>query len=110
MSVSLVLAVNSLTASVSEYGAPVRDTGMTSADRSVPVPSDSSVSNRCPSSVPVRMWAVVSEPSRTFPFTMNVTSALPSRNATSETVPTLTPETLTSLPGAMPPASVNSAW
>ena len=58
----------------------------------------------------MRMWAVVAEPSRTFPSTRNVTSALPWLSATSETVPTLTPETLTSLPGARPPASVNSAW
>ena len=36
VSVSRVLAVNSLSASDSEYGAPVRDSGITSEDRSVP--------------------------------------------------------------------------
>ena len=46
VSVSRVFAVNSLRASVNEYGAPVRSTGMTSEDRSVPGPSDSRVSTR----------------------------------------------------------------
>ena len=109
VSVPLVLEVNSLTASVREYGAPVRDNGMTSEVRSVPWPLDSRVRIRCPSSVPMRMWAVVSEPSRTFPLTRNVTSALPSYSSTPDTVPTVTPETLTSFPDATPPASVNSA-
>ena len=65
-------------ASVSEYGDDVRDTGMTSVERSMPLPADSRVSTRWPSSVPVRMWAVVSDPSVILPSTMNVTSASPS--------------------------------
>ncbi len=110
VSVSAVLAVKSLSDCVSEYGEPVRDTGITSDAFSVPLPSDSNVSTRWPSRVPVRMWAVVSEPRRTPPLTRKVTSALPRCSATSDTVPTLTPDTFTSLPGTRPPASLNTAW
>ncbi len=58
-----VLVVSSLTASVSEYGDAVRDTGMTSIGRIVPSPFDSNVKTRSPRRVPVRTWAVVSDPS-----------------------------------------------
>ncbi len=110
VSVPAVSVVKSLTASVSEYGEEVRETGMTSIGCIVPLPADSSVSTRSPSSDPVRMCAVVSDPSRTLPLTVNVTSASPSCSDTSDTVPTLMPDTVTSLPAARPPASVNSAW
>ena len=69
--------VRSLTASVSEYGDDVRDIGMTSIERIVPLPADSSVSTRSPSSVPVLMCAVVSEPSAILPSMVNVTRASP---------------------------------
>ncbi len=39
MSVPAVLVVRSLTASVNEYGDDVRETGMTSSGRSVPLPA-----------------------------------------------------------------------
>jgi hypothetical protein len=39
-----------------------------------------------------------------------VTRALPSTRRSFFTVPALTPSTMTSLPGMMAPASVNSAW
>ena len=45
-----------------------------------------------------------------FPFIVNVTSASPWRRATFDTEPTLIPDTVTSLPGARPPASENNAW
>ena len=76
----------------------------------VPLPADSNVSIRAPSSVSVRMCAVVSDPSRILPFTAKVTSASPLRSDTSDTVPTFIPDTVTGLPTARPPASVNSAW
>ena len=76
----------------------------------MPLPADSRVSTRSPSSVPVLMCAVVSVPSGTLPFIVNVTSASPLRNDTSDTVPTLIPDTVTALPGARPPASENNAW
>ena len=68
MSVPAVFVVSSLTASVSEYGEDVRETGMTVCGRIVAAPADSRVSTRLPSSDPVRMWAVVSEPSSTVLF------------------------------------------
>src|ERR1700756_5423454 len=108
--VSPAYDVKSLTASVNEYGEPVREIGMTSSGCIIPLPADSTVSTRSPNSVPVRMCALVSVPSGTLPFIVNVTSASPLRNATSDTVPTLIPDTVTALPGASPPASVNSAW
>ena len=83
---------------------------MTSSGCIIPVPADSKVSTRSPSSEPVRMCAVVSVPSGTLPFIVNVTSASPLRNDTSDTVPTLIPETVTALPVARPPASENNAW
>src|ERR1700761_1868685 len=108
--VPAVLVVRSLTASVSEYGDDVRDTGIRSIGCIMPLPADSRVSIREPSSVPVLMCAVVSDPSGMFPFSVNVTSASPWRRATFDTEPTLMPDTVTSLPGARPPASENSAW
>ena len=77
VSVPAVFVVSSLTASVSEYGDDVRDTGMTSLGCSVPLPADSSVSTRSPSSVPVRMCAVVSSRARTLPSMVKPTSASP---------------------------------
>ena len=88
----------------------MRDTGMRAIGCIVPLPADSTVSIRSPSSVPVRMCAVVSDPSRMLPFIANVTSASPWRSDTSDTVPTFIPDTVTGLPVARPPASVNSAW
>ena len=76
----------------------------------MPLPAGSKVSTRAPSSEPVRMCAVVCDPSRTLPLAPNVTSASPSCSETSETVPTLTPDTNTLFPAAMPPASENNAW
>lgn len=64
----------------------------------VPLPADSTVSIRSPSSVPVRMCAEVSEPSRTLPFIANVTRASPWRSFTSDTVPTFMPDTMTGFP------------
>ena len=78
--------------------------------RIVPLPADSNVSVRSPRSEPVRMCAVVSDPSRMSPFITNVTSASPWLSFTSDTVPTFIPDTVTGLPFARPPASVNSAW
>jgi len=108
--VSAVFVVRSLTASVNEYGEPVRATGMTSIGCIAPGPADSRVSTRSPSSVPVLMCAVVSAPSGTLPFIVKVTRASPLRSATSDTAPTLIPDTVTGLPEARPPASENSAW
>src|ERR1700722_15861541 len=108
--VSPAYDVKSLTASVNEYGEPVREIGMTSSGCIIPVPADSKVRTRSPSSEPVRMCAVVSVPSGTLPFIVNVTSASPLRNDTSDTVPTLIPDTVTALPVARPPASENNAW
>ena len=76
----------------------------------VPPPADSNVSIRSPSSEPVRMCAVVSDPSRMSPFVVNVNRASPWLSDTSDTVPTFIPDTITGLPDAIPPASVNSAW
>ncbi|KMO80589.1 hypothetical protein MCHUDSM44219_02159 [Mycolicibacterium chubuense] len=73
------------------------------------LPSDSRVITRSPSRDPVRMWAVVSEPSGYLPSMVNVTSASPLSSATSVTVPTLIPDSVTSLPTAIPPASANRA-
>src|ERR1700744_4397469 len=64
VSVSAVLLVSSLVASFSEYGDDVRLSGMTLDGRRWRCPAGSRVKTRCPSSVAVRMWAVVSEPSR----------------------------------------------
>ena len=69
----------------------------------------STVKTRCPSSDPVRMWAVVAVPSPTLPLTVKRTKAWPLSSATSDTVPTLIPDTVTSLPATSPPACVNSA-
>ena len=77
MLVPAAFVVRSLTASVSEYGEDVRETGITSIGCIVPLPADSRVSTRSPSSVPVRMCAVVSEPSRILPSMVNVTRASP---------------------------------
>ena len=56
------------------------------------------------------MCALVSLPSGTLPFMVNVTRASPLCNDTSDTVPTLIPDTVTALPVARPPASENIAW
>ena len=64
----------------------------------VPLPADSNVSIRSPRSEPVRMCAVLSDPSRMSPFITNVTSASPWRSFTSDTVPTFIPDTVTGLP------------
>ena len=110
VSVPAVLVVRSLTASVSEYGEDVRVIGMSVCGFIVVLPADSRVSTRSPSRVPVRMCAVVSPPSGTLPLTRKVTSASPSCSETVWTVPTFMPDTVTSLPGMMPPASLNNAW
>ena len=110
VSVPAVFVVRSLTASVNEYGDDVREAGMTWFGGSVPLPADSSASTRSPSSVPVRMCAVVSEPSAYLPSIVKPTSASPLSSSIDETEPTLMPETVTSLPTVRPPASVNSAW
>ena len=107
--VAAVLAVSSLTASVSEYGDEVRDVGMTCCGSSVPLPSESSANTRSPSSVPVRMWAVVSEPSAYLPSIVKPTRASPLSSLIDDTEPTLIPDTVTSLPTSRPPASENNA-
>ena len=84
--------------------------GITSIGCILPLPADSKVSTRSPSNVPVRMCALVSEPSWVLLLIVNVTKASPLRSDTPDTVPTLMPDTVTSLPGARPPASENSAW
>ena len=109
MSVPAVFVVRSPTASLSEYGDDVREAGMTSVRFSVPLPADSSVSTRSPRSVPVLMWAVVSDPSGYLLSMVNATRASPSSSETSVTAPTLIPDSVTSLPTMMPPASANSA-
>ena len=58
------------------------------------------MSTRSPSRVPVRMCALVSLPSGTLPFIVNVTRASPLCSDTSDTVPTLIPDTVTALPVA----------
>ena len=83
---------------------------MTAIGCIVPLPADSNVSIRSPSSVPVRMCAVVSDPSGMLPFIVNVTRASPLRNDTFDTEPTFIPDTVTGLPAARPPASENNAW
>ena len=99
MSVPAVLVVRSLTASVSEYGDDVRVIGMTSSGCSVPLPADSRVSTRWPSSDPVRMCAVVSEPSWTVAVDGERRPARRRRCSDMvDTVPTLIPDTVTSLP------------
>ncbi len=108
--VPAVLLVSSFTASVSEYGDDVREIGMTELGDSVPEPADSSASTRSPSRVPVRMCAVVSLPSAYLPLMVKPTSASPLSSLTDDTEPTLMPDTVTSLPIAIPPASENSAW
>ena len=82
---------------------------MTWPGDNVPLPSDSSASTRSPSRVPVRMWAVVSEPSAYLPLIVKPTSASPLSSPTDETEPTLIPATVTSLPTTRPPPSVNRA-
>ena len=108
--VPAVLAVSSLTASVNEYGEDVRETGMTCLGSSVPLPSDFSASTRSPSSDPVWMCAVVSDPNAYLPAMVKPTSASPFCSEISSTEPTLIPDTVTSLPWVSPPASENSAW
>jgi hypothetical protein len=110
VSVPAVFVVNSSTAWVSEYGEEVRVAGMTSIGLIVPSPLDSNVNTRSPRRVPVRTCAVVSEPSETVPSIVNITTALRPCSDTFETLPTLMPEMITSLPAARPPASSNSAW
>ena len=73
------------------------------------MPAESKANTRSPSSVPVRMCAVVSEPSAYLLSMVNPTSASPLSSSIDETVPTLIPDTVTSLPVAKPPASENSA-
>ena len=109
VSVPAVLLEKSLTASVSEYGDPVRDSGITSSAPIRSEPFGSSVSIRSPSNVLVLMCAVVCEPRRTLPSREKLTTARPPCNRTSETVPTFTPEILTGLPVVSPPASANTA-
>ena len=109
VSVPAEFAVSSLTASVNEYGDDVLVVGMTPFGDNVPLPSDSSASTRSPSRVPVRMCAVVSEPSAYLPSIVKPTSASPLTSSIELTEPTLIPETVTSLPAVRPPASVNSA-
>ena len=83
--------------------------GMTVFGLSVSWPAESSASTRSPSNVPVRMCAVVSEPSAYRPSIVKPTTASPLSRPTDDTEPTLIPDTVTSLPTVRPPASVNSA-
>ena len=55
------------------------------------------------------MCAAVCDPSGYLPAVVKVTNASPLSNETSVTEPTLIPESVTSLPTVMPPASLNSA-
>ena len=63
------------------------------------LPADSNASTRSPSSVPVRMCAVVSDPRRMLPLIVNVTRASPLRSFNADTVPTFIPDTVTVLRG-----------
>ncbi len=109
VSVPSTSVARSPTASDNEYGDEVRDIGITALGRMVPLPVESTVSTRCPSSEPVLMCAVLAEPSCTAPFTVNVTRTSPFLSDMSETLPTLMPDTVTSLPVTRPPASANTA-
>ena len=55
--------------------------------------------------IATRDWS----PTRTSRDTVKVTLALSPASSTPVTLPTLIPETLTSLPGEMPPASLKNA-
>ena len=70
---------------------------MTAIGCIAPLPADSNASVRSPSSVPVRMCAVVSDPRRMLPLIVNVTRASPLRNFKADTVPTFIPDTVTGL-------------
>src|ERR1700677_1116632 len=83
---------------------------MTVIGGKLPLPADSTVSTRWPNSEPVLMCAVLADPSWTCPLTVNVTRTSPRCSDMPDTLPTLIPDTVTSLPSARPPASENSAW
>ena len=62
-----------------------------------------------PSTVSVLIATSDWSPTLTSRLTVNVTFAVSPASATPVTLPTLIPDTLTSLPGEMPPASVKYA-
>ena len=110
VSVPAVLVVRSLTASVSEYGDEVRDIGMTSS-RSQP-----SAARGLQGQHPLAQQRPGADVRGGLRAERNL--ALDGErdqrlavvcSETSETEPTLMPDTVTSLPTVRPPASVNSA-
>ncbi len=86
----------------------VRCSGIGSDGESSAPPCGSSARYFWPSSVLIRMAAVVWSPSHASP-TRKLTSTWSSSISTSETVPTFTPAMRTSLSGRSPAASVNCA-
>ncbi len=84
----------------------MRPTGIEVTD---PLPLGVTASDFSPSTVSVLMATSDWSPTRTLRSTVNVTFAVSPASATLLTLPTLIPDTLTSLPGEIPPASVKNA-
>ena len=75
----------------------------------LPAPCGVTASDFSPSTVSVLIATRDWSPTLTLRSTVNVTLAVSPANSTAETLPTVMPETFTSLPGVMPPASVKKA-
>jgi len=76
----------------------------------MPPPRGVTASDFSPSTVSVLIATSDWSPTLTSRSTVNVTFAASPANSTPVTLPTLMPDTLTSLPGEIPPASVKYAW
>jgi len=87
--------VRSPSAPVNEYGEVVRDSGMGVSVASVPVPAGRTPSALRPRMVLVLMSTPVALPSVVSPPTVNVIRTCGPSSRTSDTVPTLTPATIT---------------
>ncbi len=106
LSSSLAFPPRSCSAVFSVYGVVVRPNGI---DVELPVPPGVTDRDFWPSTVSVLIATRVWSPTLTWRSTVNVTLAASPASSTEDTWPTLIPETATSLPGVMPPASVKNA-
>jgi hypothetical protein len=84
----------------------VRPNGITVA---LPVPWGVTPSDFSPSTVSVLIATSDWSPTLMWRSTVKLTFAVSPANSTLDTLPTLIPETFTSFPGTMPPASVKKA-
>ncbi|KMO67088.1 hypothetical protein MCHUDSM44219_05652 [Mycolicibacterium chubuense] len=107
VSSALMVVVRSPRAVGRSYGEVVRSNGM--APESVPSPRGVSSSILVPRTVSVLIAASVRSPRSTVSPTVKSTRTVVPSRATSDTRPTLMPDTRTSLPALMPPASVKNA-